>query len=197
MRNNINKSVAAAVRNALDRGDFILADDGLILPREGIRARGTYFHSVNGEDERIDHNLIPDAGILSILNVYFGATAKINAFYLALFSGAVNPPANLTAANFAATMTEITSNTEGYSQVTRPQFVSSPASAGTIGNLSNKAQFSIVCTTSITVNGAAMLSDNTKGGTAGVLPSCSRFASARTLFNGDTFELGYTVTLTG
>jgi hypothetical protein len=94
-------------------------------------------------------------------------------------------------------MTEITSNTEGFSQVTRPQYTPGAAAGGVIGNLSAKAEFSIVCSTSIVVNGAALISENTKGGTSGVLASCARFANARTLFNGDNFELGYTVSLTG
>lgn len=182
---------------AIADGNFEASDGGILFPKQGLHAVGTYFHTVNGEDLQIDKNLIPDQGILSILNVYFGATAKIPAWYLALFAGAVNPTNTLTAANFSATLTEIVSNAEGYSQLTRPQFTTAPAAGNVIGNLAAKALFSIVSTTSIIVNGGALLSDNTKGGTAGVLASAARFANARQIFNGDAFELGYTVTLTG
>lgn len=182
---------------ALRQGQYEHAGGGILFPKQQVFACGTYHHSVGGEDLRVDHNLLPDAGILSILNVYFGASAKLPAWYLALFSGAVNPTAGLTAANFAATMTEISSNTEGYSQLTRPQWTPGAAASNTIGNLSAKAAFTIVCTSSITVNGAALISENTKGGTSGTLASCARFAQARTLFNNDPFELGYTVSLTG
>jgi len=189
------REFARALRNR----DYEITPSGVVFVKQQVHAIGSYFHSVAGRDEQeaIDHNLLPDAGILSILNTYFGGTSKQAAFYLALFSGAVNPSAALTAANFAATMSEITSNTEGYSQLTRPQWVPGAAAAGVIGNLSAKAQFTIVCTTSITVEGAALISDNTKGGTSGVLPSCARFTNPRTLFNNDPFELGYTVSLTG
>ena len=69
-------------------------------------------------------------------------------------------------------------------------------SAGVIGNLSSKAVFTIVCTTSINISGAALLSSNTKGSTsAGTLASASRFGTVRTVNSGDAFELGYEVEL--
>lgn len=176
-------------------GLYETTEAGIIFSGKGVRARGDYFHSVDGRDLQVDHNIVPDAAILSILNVYFGGTAKLPAWYLALFSGAVTPGENLTAANFASTMTEITSNTEGYSETTRPQWTPDPASGGSIDNLSAKAQFTIVASSSITVEGGALLSDNTKGGTSGVLGSAGRFANARQLFNGENFELGYSVSL--
>ena len=179
----------------LRAGHFQSTPQGIVFPEKSVRAHGYYYHSVNGRDLQVDHNIIPDAAILSILNVYFGGTAKLPAWYLALFSGAVTPGANLTAANFAATLTEITSNTEGYSEATRPQWTPDPASGGSIDNLSAKAQFTIVASSSITVEGGALVSDNTKGGTSGVLGSAGRFANARQLFNGENFELGYSVSL--
>ncbi len=182
---------------AFQNGDFVLTDEGVMFPRQSAVAAGFYHHTVNGKDLQIDQNNIPDAAVLDILNVYFGATAKQAAWYLALFAGALNPPDNLTGANFAATMSEITSGTEGYSELTRPQFTPGGAAGGVIGNLSNKAQFSIVTTGSIIVEGAGLLSTSAKGGTSGICASAARFANPRELFNGDDFELGYTVTLTG
>lgn len=188
---NHQKEIAQFVRN----GDYEVTSEGLLI-HKGILARGRYIHSVNGADEQIDPNLIPAEGIEYILNSAMGALAKISTWYLAVFSGAVNPAANWTAANFAATATEITSGTEGYSNLTRPTWTPAVASGGVIGNVASKATFTIACTTSINISGAALLSDSTKGGTSGKLASASRFGSVRQVYNGDSFELGYEVELT-
>lgn len=184
------KDIAKFVKNE----DFEVTDAGLLIHRS-ILARGRYTHSVNGADVQVDHNLIPTEGIAYILGAALGATSKITTWYLAVFSGAVNPAASWTAANFAANASEITSTTEGYSNATRPAWTPGAVSAGVIGNLSSKAVFNIACTTSVNISGAALLSTNTRGGTTGTLASASRFASVRQVYNGDAFELGYEVEL--
>jgi hypothetical protein len=129
------------------------------------------------------------------LGAALGATSKISTWYLAVFSAAVTPIASWTAANFSSNAAEITSSSEGYSNATRPAWTPGSVSAGVIGNLSSKAVFTIYCTTSINISGAALLSSNTKGGTSGTLVSASRFGTARTVNSGDAFELGYEVEL--
>lgn len=185
------KDIAQFLKN----DDYEATDEGLLIHRS-IIARGRYVHSVNGQDERVDHNLIPTAGILYILDCALGADAQISNWYLAPFSGNVNPAASWTAANFTANASEITSNTEGYSNITRPQWTPGAAAAGVIGNLDAKAQFNIICTTQINIAGAGLLSSNVKGGTTGTLVSAARFAQVRTVYTGDVFELGYEVELT-
>lgn len=175
-------------------GDVETTPEGLLIHRS-ILARGRYTHSVNGKDVRVDYNLIPTEGIAYVLGSALGATSKITTWYVAVFSGAVNPAASWTAANFAANASEITSTTEGYSNVTRPTWTPGSVSAGVIGNLASKAVFNIVCTTSVNISGAALLSSNTRGGTTGVLASASRFATVRQVYTGDAFELGYEVEL--
>lgn len=175
-------------------GDFEATEGGLLIHR-GILAVGRYTHSVNGEDVQVDHNLLPAEGIAYVLGAALGATAKITNFYLAVFSGNVNPASNWTAANFATNASEITSTTEGYSNATRPTWTPGSVTAGVIGNLASKATFNIVCTTSVNISGAALLSSNTRGGTSGTLVSASRFATVRQVYTGDAFELGYEVEL--
>lgn len=187
---NHQKEIAQFVKN----GDFEVTPEGLLIHRS-ILARGRYTHSVNGKDVQVDHNLIPTEGIAYILGAALGATAKITTWYLAVFSGNVNPAASWTAANFATQASEITSTTEGYSNATRPVWTPGAVSAGVIGNLASKATFDIVCTTSVNISGAALLSSNTRGGTTGSLASASRFATVRQVYNGDAFELGYEVEL--
>ena len=184
------KEIAQFIQN----GDFESTPEGLLIHR-GILASGRYTHSVNGADERVDHNLIPDEGIAYILGTALGATSKISSWYLTVFSGNVSPAASWTAANFTANSSEITSTTEGYSNTTRPIWTAGSVSSGVIGNLSSKASFSIVCTSSVNIAGAALLSSSTRGGTTGVLASASRFLTTRVVYTGDSFELGYEVQL--
>ena len=87
---------------------------GIILPRSKLRFEGKYTHSVNGQDEQVDYNLIPTEGLNHILGVALYSTSKINTWYVAPFSGNVTPGAGWTAANFASTATEITSTTDGF-----------------------------------------------------------------------------------
>lgn len=181
---------------ALNAGNYKTDGEGGVILLDGLRAQGGYIHRVNGADERFDPNLIVDQGLIYMLGAAFGATAKLANWYLALYAGAINPAANWTAANFAATASEIVSGTEGYSNATRPVFTAGTPSANEINNLAADAAFTINCTTSITVNGAGLLSDSAKGSTSGVLASASRFAQARILYDDDVFELGYRVTLT-
>lgn len=186
------RDIAGFIKN----GDFEQTEEGLLIHRS-ICAKGRYVHSVNGgQDERIDTNLVPAEGIAYFLNVALGASAKLSNWYLAVFSGGVTPAANWTAANFPANATEITSTTEGYSNVTRPAWTPGVATAGVIGNLSTRAVFNIVCTSTLNISGAALLSDNVRGGVAGTLVSASRYGSVRVVNNGDAFELGYEVELT-
>lgn len=185
---------AKDIAKFIEAGDFETTNEGLLIHRS-IIARGRYTHSVNGKDVQVDHNLIPTEGITYILGSALGATSKITTWYLAVFSGAVNPAASWTAANFTANASEITSTTEGYSNATRPAWTPGSVSAGVIGNLTSKASFSIVCTTSVNISGAALLSNNARGGTTGVLVSASRFGTVRQVYSGDSFELGYEVEL--
>lgn len=179
----------------IENGDYEETTEGLLIHR-GLMARGRYVHSVNGKDEVVDHNLIPAEGILYLLGTGLGATAKEAAFYLALFSGAVTPAANWTAANFTANASEITSQSEGYSGANRATWTPAAAAAGKISNLATRATFNIVATSTVNIQGAALLSAQPRGATGGVLVSASRYASARVVNNGDVFELGYEVELT-
>ena len=189
---------AKDIKKFMFNGDFEQKDNGFLI-HSSIMVRGKYTHSVNGgQDERVDYNLLPAEGIKHILDVCLGATAKTATWYLALFGNAT-PAANWTAGGsptFATAASEIVSGTEGYSETYRQAWVPGVATAGVIGNLASRAEFTIVTASTLDIYGAALLSSQTKGGTSGVLVSASRFANKRTQSNGDTFELGYEVELT-
>lgn len=179
----------------LKNGDYKETDSGLLI-HGCLQGRGKYVHTVNGEDERIDYNLIPAEGIAHILNVVFGATAKVSTWYLAPYTNNYTPTAGVTAADFYTTAGELQGSPEGYTQANRVTWVEGVATAGKIGNLASRAVFTIVTASTLPINGAGLLSTNTKYAAGGVLVSATKFASTRTLNNTDSFELGYEVELT-
>lgn len=162
----------------------------------GITFNGEYYHRVNGGPwERAD-NLVVNEGISHILNVALGSKAKTAKYYLALFGGATAPAPTWTAANFAAVASEIVSGTEGYTNATRPEWVPVDTNGNSIDNMAAAAQLTIATSGTLTVTGAALLTNSTKGGTTGTLISASKYPVARTFQNGDIYEIGYRLSAT-
>ena len=116
---------------ALKSLKFETNQSGLYVPSMGaqIVARGLYEHRVNGGAWAADYNLLPTEGLTYIASL-FGAGTKLTPWYIALYAGAYSPAAGLTAANFTATASEITSGAEGYSEANRVAWVPGTASAG-------------------------------------------------------------------
>lgn len=168
----------------------------LLLESGRNRAHGHYWEKVNGVLVAVTPNLIPAQGRTLQLDVLYGAVAKPAAWYVALYANAISPADNWTAANFASTAGEITSQTEGYSGAVRKTYTPNAGASGVIDNVGQEAAFAIVCTTSLNVNGAALLTVDTRGATTGFLGSATRYGATRVLANGDTYEVGYRTTLT-
>lgn len=184
---------------ALCQGDFRITPDGVVVFEDKV-LKNAYFHRVpqREKDFTVDHNVIVDQGAMKALGVMFFTDAKIPDWYLTLFNGATEPnPATLNAANFAATMGEITSTSEGFTNANRPAFQPSAPAANVISNVNNKAVFEIAAATSITATGGALVSSDVRGGTGGTLWSAARFNNERELYDGEDFELGYQTSLTG
>lgn len=176
---------------------FEVTDDGgIYFARAAAVAQGGYLHDVNGLDERFDKNLLPDEGLIYLLSVGLNNGTKIPTWYLSLYAANYTPLAGLTAASYPATASEITSNTEGYTEPTRPVWTPTAPTTPLIDNLANKASFTIATASSLTVNGAALLSEATKGAITGKLISATKFSAPRTLYNTDVFNLAYRVQLT-
>lgn len=180
--------------SALARGDFRLTDQGLVLAG-AVRVRGTYRCYIDGDLVGVHHNLVPTQGLNYLLDVGLRNQTQLPNWYLAIFQGSGTPAANWTAANFDSVADEITSTTEGYPGSDRPAWVPAAASSGVITNAASLASYAITATTSVTITGAALLSDSTRGGGTGTLVSASRFGTSHTVNDGATFELGYEVEL--
>lgn len=189
----LRKELAAAIHHE----NFDVTAEGIFFPKQGVMASGEYFDRINGGDWERTPNLIVTEGLAHILSVALGATAKPAGYYLALFSGAAAPAANWTAASFAAAASEIVSMTEGYTSPTRPVWTP-PASTATnsIDNMAAIASVTMATAGQLNVSGAAMLTNSTRGGTAGKLISATKYAADRVFQNGDTYDIGYRLSLT-
>lgn len=189
----LRKELAAAIHHE----NFDVTAEGIFFPKQGVMASGEYFDRINGGEWERTPNLIVTEGLAHILSVALGATAKPAGYYLALFSGAAAPAANWTAASFAAAASEIVSMTEGYTSPTRPVWTP-PASTATnsIDNMAAIASVTMATAGQLNVSGAAMLTNSTRGGTTGKLISATKYAADRVFQNGDTYDIGYRLSLT-
>ena len=192
MHNRLRQELAAELR--AER--FDLTPEGVYFPRQSVLAAGEYFDRVNGGEWTRTPNLVVNEGMAHILNVALGATAKPAGYFLALFNGAATPQANWTAAGFAATAGEVVSMSEGYTSPTRPAWTPGVAATNSIDNMAAVATVTIAATSQINVTGAAMLTSSMRGATTGVLVSATRYAAERTFQNGDTYDIGYRLSLT-
>ena len=190
---NLRKELASAIHHE----NFDVTAEGIFFPKQGVMASGEYFDRINGGKWERTPNLIVTEGLAHILSVAFGSTAKPAGRYLALFSGAAAPAANWTAASFAAAASEIVSMTEGYTSPTRPVWTPPASTAtGSIDNMAAIASVTMATAGTLNVTGAAMLTNSTRGGTTGALISATKYPVARTFQNGDTYDIGYRVSLT-
>ena len=193
---SLNPFLASSLLAAVSANDYTSNDDGSITTGQGLTAKGEYFDRINGGEWTRTENLIPTEGLAHILNVALGTTPKPASYHLALFSAAAQPSANWTAASFASTASEIVSMTEGYSAATRPTWTPTNTSTNSIDNMAAVAKVTMKTASSLTVQGAAMLTTSAKGGTTGALISASKYASPRVFQDGDTYEIGYRISLT-
>ena len=176
--------------------EYTYDERGMYIPGAKAFLSGTYFHDVNGMDERVDHNLLPDEGLTYLLLVGAANGTKIGTWYLSIYAANYTPLAGLTAASYPATASEITSSSEGYTESTRPVWTPTTPTTPMVDNLANKAAYTIATAASLTVNGAAVVSDATKGAVTGKLLSATKFTAARVLYNSDVFNLAYRMNLT-
>jgi hypothetical protein len=141
------------------------------------------------------HNLVVNVGLKDMNDKYFTGSGYSAAWYIGLYGAAASndPAAGDTMASHAG-WTEVTD----YSQTTRPACAfgaATTADPSVISNSASVATFSINAT--VTVGGAFLTSDNTKGGTSGVLFSAADFESPgdRDVVSGDTVTVTYTFSL--
>jgi hypothetical protein len=187
--------------NKAKSNDFIGAALALAKPvEEGVGAGGVYALQCFDKDgnlkwETKSHNLVVNVGLKDMNDKYFTGSTYTAAWFIGLITG---PGSGTT---FAATDTMAskawTENT-GYSNATRPAATfgaATTADPSVINNSASPASFNINATSVIA--GAFLVSNNTKGGTTGILFSASDFQSPgdRSVVSGDTLNVTYTFNL--
>lgn len=141
-------------------------------------------------------NLVVNVGLQDMNTQYFKGATYSATWYIGLYgAGATNSPAAGDTMSSHAGWTEVT----GYSNATRPAATfgtATTANPSVISNSASVAVFNINAT--VTVGGAFLTNNSTKGGTTGTLFSASDFTSPgdRAVVSGDTLNVTYQFSLT-
>ncbi len=127
---------------------------------------------------------VTNEGINSLLNTFFKGATQVTTWYTNVFCADYTPVVGDTAATFAASATEATTQiTEG----TRQPLTLSTSTAKSVSNTASLA--TVTAATEFTAYGAGVYSTATKGGVSGVLFCAGKFASSRALKPGDQLKL--------
>jgi len=144
------------------------------------------------DDKIIFDTIIPNGvtteGRNNLLDVMFNASANAT-WYCGLMATATALSADDTMASHAG-WTEFT----GYSEATRPEWEAGAAAAGSIENPATAyIEFTVNVAGEAQIPGIFIASENTKGGTTGVLWSTGLFNIAPTPASGDVVQVQYIV----
>lgn len=114
------------------------------------------------------NNLVVNAGLDDSLDKHLKGSSYTAAWYVGLTSSSPTPAAADTMSSHSG-WSEVTT----YSESNRPALVLGTVSGQSVSNSANKAEFSI--NGSVTVGGAFVVSNNTKGGSTGTLYGVGAF----------------------
>jgi len=169
--------------------------------QEGARGGGVFHFECYDKDGNLKwkdeaQNLVVNVGLKDMNDKYFAGTTYTATWYLGLITGP-GSGTTIAAGDTAASHAGWTENTS-YSQANRPACTfgaATTADPSVISNSASVAVFSINGTA--TIAGAFLISNNTKGGTTGILFSASDFQSPgdRAVVSGDTLNVTYQFSL--
>lgn len=159
--------------------------------KEGVKFRNIYHVECYGADgklkwEETTENTTVNVGLDEILDKFWKGSAYTAAHYVGL-KGSGTIAAGDTMSSHAGW-----SEDQNYSEANRQTLTLGTVSSQSVDNSASKASFSMNATA--TIAGAFVTTNNTKGGTTGVLIGAADFAASKSVVNGDT--LNVTVTLT-
>lgn len=142
-------------------------------------------------DQSVEHNILPQQSIDHIASLIRGAGASpISNWYLGLFENNYIPDSSVTAADLQATVGE----SQAYDEADRLLWQNAYDGLAFISNASAVAEFTMNATK--TIYGAFLVSNATKGSTAGILLSIARFSTAKSVEAGTTLRVTAGLTLT-
>lgn len=136
--------------------------------------------------EETVHNLTVDVGLNDILDKYWKGSGYTAAHFVGLTGHSPTvAPADTMASH--AGWTEVTA----YAEANRPALTLGAVSNKSVDNSASKATFSINADNT-QVGGAFVVTNSTKGGTAGTLIGCAPLSTNRTMGSGDTLSVTVT-----
>lgn len=183
------------VRRAIVNHRWWQHANGILIPQGGLVVSGMYSCRVNkGGWSPWERNLMPTEGLNFVLDM-IGNDAAAAASYITLHANTTTVLATHTAATYASTFSEC-SGSEGYDEATRVLWDPAAAASASKNNNASPAEFTINTSGTLSVNGVALLTSSTKGGTSGKLLSALKFSATRTFSDGDLFDVKYTLGLT-
>ena len=136
-------------------------------------------------------NIMPQEAIDHIASLIRGGGAvPISSWYLGLFESNYVPDASVSASDLQATVGE----SVAYDETARQDFTNAYDGTGFISNVASVAEFTMNATKNI--YGAFIVSNATKGGTAGLLLSIARFSTVKQVEAGTILRITAGLTLT-
>jgi len=142
-------------------------------------------------DRFVSRNLMPQQALDYFAGAVTGIGSVVPAWYIGLFANDYTPVPSVTAAVLPTTVGEFT----GYSEATRPQWEGVYDGIGRVDNESAIAEFSVE--QDVTLYGAFLVSDPTKGSGTGIILSISRFPSPKEIEAGSTFKVRAGINIVG
>lgn len=184
---------------ALRRREYEISPGGnLLVPSMNLEAKplGVFDIAINDGSRELSDNILPTEALNWMLEVMYGGSTALAAWYIALYTNSITPGASLTGETFTATAGEF----DDYDEATRVVFNDSAAASGSKNNHSNRAVFTVSSSVvaPVTLRGAALLQASAKNdATAGQkIGACSNFTSGKPVTAGDIASVGYSITLT-
>jgi hypothetical protein len=141
------------------------------------------------------HNLVVNVGLADMNDKYFSGSGYSATWYLGLVDNSPSP--SYAAGDTMSSHAGWAENTD-YTQANRPTVTFGSATVADPSVINNSGAVDVfTMNASVTIAGAFLTSDNTKGGTSGILFSASTFQSpgARTVVSGDTLNVTYEFSL--
>ena len=144
--------------------------------------------------EELDRpNIITDEGFNALLNIMFHGATQITTWYI------VPVETDTTAATTMTYAVPVFTEWDGYSELTRQEFVEAASTAKSITNSANKATYT--STETKTLYGGALVGGGTHASTisdtagGGTLFCYAKFSAGKAVENTDTFKIYCTISI--